>query len=99
MACFSLNAKTRIFSKVFLLFFYSASILPVERCYHVISHGNCGQTFVYFWYLKNYDYQEIETIILKVQTSGDHAIGLLYVVHGMILALQGLILALLDYLS
>ena len=43
---------------------------------------NRGQTFVYFWYLKNYDYQEIETIILKVQTSDDHAVGLLYVLHG-----------------
>ena len=44
------------------------------------------------------NYREIETIILKVQTSEDHAVGLLYVLHGMILALQGLILMLLDYL-
>ena len=47
---------------------------------------------------QNYDYWEIETIILKVQTSDDHAVGLLYVLHGMILALQGLILMLLDCL-
>ena len=28
------------------------------------------------------NYREIETIILKVQTSEDHAVGLLYVLHG-----------------
>ena len=43
---FFIKRKDEDIFKSFSFIFDSASILPVERCYFVISHGNREQTFL-----------------------------------------------------